>query len=78
MLTDNLNLMAMKLTIQVRSIAQVTKAVAGGNLMNNIVVDVRGEILELKETVNGTVATVRLYFDPYVSECVIGNDAHVF
>src|ERR1700679_3296179 len=45
--------MAMNLTNQVRSIAEVTKAVAGGDLTKKIDVDVRGEILELKETVNG-------------------------
>ena len=45
--------MAMNLTNQVRSIAQVTKAVAGGDLTKKIDVDARGEILELKETVNG-------------------------
>ena len=45
--------MAMNLTNQVRSIAEVTKAVAGGDLTKKIEVDVRGEILELKETVNG-------------------------
>jgi osomolarity two-component system sensor histidine kinase NIK1 len=45
--------MAMNLTILVSSIAQATKAVAGGDLTKKIVVDVREEILELKETVNG-------------------------
>ncbi|KAG6333867.1 hypothetical protein ID866_5222 [Astraeus odoratus] len=52
-LTDNVNLMAMNLTNQVRSIAEVTKAVAAGDLTKKIEVDVRGEIKELKETVNG-------------------------
>ncbi|KIO00920.1 hypothetical protein M404DRAFT_29123, partial [Pisolithus tinctorius Marx 270] len=52
-LTDNVNLMAMNLTNQVRSIAEVTKAVAAGDLTKKIQVDVRGEIMELKETVNG-------------------------
>jgi osomolarity two-component system sensor histidine kinase NIK1 len=45
--------MAMNLTNQVCSIAQVTKAMAGGNLTKKIEVDVHGKILELKETVNG-------------------------
>lgn len=58
-LTDNVNLMAMNLTNQVRSIAQVTKAVAGGDLTKKIEVDVRGEILELKETVNGMTESLR-------------------
>lgn len=52
-LTDNVSLMAMNLTNQVRSIAEVTKAVAAGNLTKKIEVDVHGEIMELKETVNG-------------------------
>lgn len=58
-LTDNVNLMAMNLTNQVRSIAQVTKAVAGGDLTKKITVDARGEILELKETVNGMTESLR-------------------
>jgi osomolarity two-component system sensor histidine kinase NIK1 len=62
-LTDNVNLMAMNLTNQVRSIAQVTKAVAGGDLTKKIVVDVRGEILELKETVNGMTESLSVFAD---------------
>jgi HAMP domain-containing protein/signal transduction histidine kinase/CheY-like chemotaxis protein len=54
-LTDNVNLMAANLTGQVRNIAQVTKAVAGGDLSKKITVDVKGEILELKNTVNTMV-----------------------
>jgi len=45
--------MAVNLTNQVQSIAEVTKAVAGGNLTKRITVDVWGEMLDLKETVNG-------------------------
>ncbi|KZP13596.1 hypothetical protein FIBSPDRAFT_753155 [Athelia psychrophila] len=60
-LTDNVNLMAMNLTNQVRSIAQVTKAVAGGDLTKKIEVDVRGEILELKETVNGMTESLSVF-----------------
>ena len=52
-MTENVNLMAMNLTNQVRSIAEVTKAIAGGDLTKKIQIDVRGEILDLKETVNG-------------------------
>ena len=63
MLTDNVNLMAMNLTNQVRSIAQVTKAVAGGDLTKKIEVDVRGEILELKETVNGMTESLSVFAD---------------
>jgi osomolarity two-component system sensor histidine kinase NIK1 len=62
-LTDNVNLMAMNLTNQVRSIAQVTKAVAGGDLTKKIEVDVRGEILELKETVNGMTESLSMFAD---------------
>ena len=63
MLTDNVNLMAMNLTNQVRSIAEVTKAVAGGDLTKKIEVDVRGEILELKETVNGMTESLSVFAD---------------
>ncbi|HEY3197532.1 MAG TPA: HAMP domain-containing protein, partial [Nitrospirales bacterium] len=51
-LTDNVNLMASNLTNQVRNIAQVTTAVANGDLSKKITVEVRGEILELKNTIN--------------------------
>jgi HAMP domain-containing protein/signal transduction histidine kinase len=54
-LTDNVNVMANNLTGQVRNIAQVTTAVAKGDLSQKIRVDARGEILELKETVNTMV-----------------------
>ncbi|TMD20799.1 MAG: HAMP domain-containing protein, partial [Chloroflexi bacterium] len=54
-LTDNVNLMAANLTAQVRNIADVTTAVAKGDLSKKITVDVRGEILELKDTINTMV-----------------------
>src|SRR5687767_3870114 len=54
-LTDNVNLLAANLTTQVRNIAEVTTAVAGGDLSKKITVDVRGEILQLKETINTKV-----------------------
>ena len=54
-LTDNVNLMAGNLTGQVRNIADVTTAVANGDLSKKVTVDVRGEILELKNTVNTMV-----------------------
>ena len=60
-LTSNVNLMAENLTSQVRSIAKVTKAVAGGDLTKKIDVDVRGEILELKETVNGMTESLSVF-----------------
>jgi len=54
-LTDNVNMMATNLTNQVRNIADVTTAVAGGDLSKKITVDVKGEILELKNTINTMV-----------------------
>jgi HAMP domain-containing protein/CheY-like chemotaxis protein/signal transduction histidine kinase len=54
-LTDNVNLLAGNLTAQVRNIAEVTTAVAKGDLSRKITVDVRGEILELKDTINTMV-----------------------
>src|SRR5690348_3251701 len=54
-LTDSVNFMASNLTAQVRNIADVTKAVANGDLSRKITVDVKGEILELKDTVNTMV-----------------------
>ena len=54
-LTDNVNSMAGNLTAQVRNIAQVTTAVANGDLSKKITVDVQGEILELKNTINTMV-----------------------
>ncbi|MFD4252841.1 HAMP domain-containing protein [Amycolatopsis thermoflava] len=57
-LTDNVNSMANNLTNQVRNIAQVTTAVADGDLTKKIDVDARGEILELKTTINTMVDTL--------------------
>ena len=54
-LTDNVNSMASNLTAQVRNIAEVTIAVASGDLSRKITVDVRGEILQLKEAINTMV-----------------------
>ena len=51
-LTDNVNVLAGNLTAQVRNIAKVTTAVANGDLSQKITVDVRGEVLELKNTIN--------------------------
>ncbi len=66
-LTDNVNLMASNLTSQVRNIATVTTAVANGDLTKKITVDVRGEFLELKDTINTMV-------DQLTFVC-IGSDA---
>jgi signal transduction histidine kinase/HAMP domain-containing protein len=57
-LTDSVNFMAGNLTVQVRSIAQVATAVAKGDLSQKITVDARGEILELKNTINTMVDTL--------------------
>src|SRR6202040_1462202 len=54
-LTDNVNLLAANLTTQVRNIADVSTAIANGDLSKKITVDVKGEILQLKETINTTV-----------------------
>ena len=60
-LTDNVNFMANNLTGQVRNIAEVTIAVANGDLSKNITADVRGEILEVKETINTMVDQLRSF-----------------
>src|SRR6185295_12930402 len=54
-LTENVNLLANNLTAQVRNIAKVTTAVANGDLSQKITVEARGEVLQLKETVNTMV-----------------------
>jgi HAMP domain-containing protein/CheY-like chemotaxis protein/signal transduction histidine kinase len=60
-LTDNVNFMASNLTGQVRNIAEVATAIANGDLSKKITVDVRGEILELKETLNTMVEQLRSF-----------------
>src|SRR3954471_22741014 len=60
-LTDNVNSMASNLTAQVRNIAEVTIAVANGDLSKKITVDVRGEILQLKEAINTMVDQLRSF-----------------
>ena len=60
-LTDSVNSMASNLTGQVRNIAEVATAVASGDLSRKITVDVRGEILELKETINTMVDQLRSF-----------------
>jgi HAMP domain-containing protein/CheY-like chemotaxis protein len=60
-LTDNVNFMASNLTGQVRNIAEVATAVANGDLSKKITVDVRGEILQLKETINTMVDQLRAF-----------------
>jgi HAMP domain-containing protein/CheY-like chemotaxis protein/signal transduction histidine kinase len=60
-LTDNVNFMASNLTGQVRNIAEVATAIARGDLSRKITVDVRGEILQLKETINTMVDQLRSF-----------------
>src|SRR5208337_272291 len=60
-LTDNVNSMANNLTAQVRNISEVTIAVANGDLSRKITVDVRGELLQLKETINTMVEQLRSF-----------------
>jgi len=62
-LTDNVNFMANNLTTQVRNIAEVTTAVANGDLGKKITVDVKGEVLELKNTINTMVDQLRSFAD---------------
>jgi len=83
-LTDNVNYMAFNLTGQVRNIAQVTTAVAGGDLSQKITVDARGEILELKNTVNTMVDQLSSFADEVTrvarevgTEGILGGQAEV-
>ncbi|WP_251091861.1 HAMP domain-containing protein [Streptomyces sp. Caat 7-52] len=62
-LTDSVNFMAGNLTAQVRNVAQVTTAVAQGDLSQKITVDARGEILELKSTINTMVGQLSAFAD---------------
>src|SRR2546421_269051 len=83
-LTDSVNLMAGNLTSQVRNIAQVTTAVANGDLTQKITVDVKGEILELKETINVMVDQLSSFADEVTrvarevgTEGILGGQAEV-
>src|SRR5471032_3028280 len=60
-LTDNVNLMASNLTSQVRNIAEVSTAVANGDLSRKITVDAKGEVSELKNTINSMVDQLRSF-----------------
>ena len=62
-LTDNVNLMASNLTLQVRDIANVATSVARGDLSQKITVDVRGELLQLKENLNQMVDSLNIFAD---------------
>ncbi|RLK58229.1 HAMP domain-containing protein [Actinokineospora cianjurensis] len=83
-LTDSVNFMAGNLTAQVRSIAQVTTAVAQGDLSQKITVDARGEILELKNTINTMVDQLSAFADEVTrvarevgTEGILGGQADV-
>src|SRR5216117_2233567 len=83
-LTENVNLMASNLTSQVRSIAQVTTAVATGDLSKKITVDARGEIAELKDTINTMVDQLSSFADEVTrvakevgTEGILGGQAEV-
>src|SRR6266508_1679355 len=83
-LTDNVNYMASNLTAQVRNIAQVATAVARGDLSQKITVDARGEILDLKSTVNTMVDQLSSFADEVTrvarevgSEGKLGGQAQV-
>src|SRR5438445_17860 len=83
-LTDNVNSMAGNLTSQVRNIAEVTTAVANGDLSKKITVDVQGEILELKNTINTMVDQLNSFANEVTrvarevgTEGKLGGQAHV-
>jgi len=83
-LTDNVNLLAGQLTSQIRNIAEVTTAVANGDLSKKVTVDVQGEILELKNTINvmvdqlnGFASEVTRVAREVGTEGKLGGQAHV-
>jgi HAMP domain-containing protein len=83
-LTDNVNFMANNLTTQVRNIADVTTAVANGDLGKKITVDVKGEVLELKNTINTMVDQLSSFADEVTrvarevgTEGMLGGQAQV-
>src|SRR5205823_3831370 len=77
-LTDSVNAMCGNLTDQVRNIANVTTAVARGDLSRKITVDVRGEILELKDTINTMVDQLNAFAGEVTSEeRHVGNEGRL-
>jgi HAMP domain-containing protein/signal transduction histidine kinase/ActR/RegA family two-component response regulator len=83
-LTDNVNIMAENLTSQVRSIATVASAVAGGDMSKKITVEAKGEVAALAETINGMVDTLRAFADEVTrvarevgTEGILGGQARV-
>src|SRR5438093_654628 len=83
-LTDNVNMIAGNLTAQVRNIAEVTTAIANGDLSRKITVDVKGEILEMKDTINTLVDRLSSFASEVTrvarevgSEGILGGQAEV-
>jgi HAMP domain-containing protein/signal transduction histidine kinase/CheY-like chemotaxis protein len=83
-LTDSVNVMASNLTDQVRQIAQVTRAVAGGDLTQKVTVEAKGEVAALAETINSMTDTLRLFAEQVTgvarevgTEGVLGGQAEV-
>ncbi|MFC7218655.1 HAMP domain-containing protein [Streptomyces polyrhachis] len=83
-LTENVNLMAVNLTSQVRNIAQVATAVANGDLTKKVTVEARGEVAQLADTVNAMVTTLSSFADEVTrvsrevgTEGVLGGQARV-
>ncbi|WP_228466714.1 HAMP domain-containing protein [Adhaeribacter swui] len=83
-LTDNVNSMASNLTLQVRDIANVATAVAKGDLTQKITVDVKGELLQLKENINQMVDSLNIFGDEVTrvarevgTEGILGGQANV-
>src|SRR5207237_4074830 len=83
-LSENVNRMAGHLTAQVRNIAQVTTAIANGDLSRKITVDVKGEILEMKNTINTLVDRLGSFASEVTrvarevgSEGILGGQAEV-
>ncbi|TBW28674.1 HAMP domain-containing protein [Gramella sp. KN1008] len=83
-LTDNVNIMASNLTTQVREIANVATAVANGDLSQKITIDVKGEIAELKDTINQMVDSLNIFSDEVTrvarevgTEGILGGQAKV-
>src|SRR3712207_4753288 len=83
-LTDNVNSMAANLTSQVRSVANVVTAVANGDLNRKLVVEAKGEVAALAETINGMIDTLAVFADQVTnvarevgSEGKLGGQARV-
>ncbi|MFF3654281.1 HAMP domain-containing protein [Streptomyces olivochromogenes] len=83
-LTDNVNLMANNLTVQVRNISQVAAAVANGDLTRTVTIEARGEVAQLADTFNTMVKTLSSFADQVTkvarevgTDGILGGQAHV-